>query len=618
MQNTPTPKTLRASSFSFNASTLCEAFQVQANKRPDSLAIVCGEERLTYGELNRRANQLARVLIKSGLRPGTLAGIFMDRSPRTVIAILGILKAGGAYVPIDPVYPDERALWMLTDSASVAVVTESSLSPRLNGYKGQLICLDEDYKSIAEENGETPAVSQSRQSPAYAIYTSGSTGQPKGVLVTHHNVLRLFESTQHWFRFTQNDVWSLFHSFAFDFSVWELWGGLLYGGTVVVVPYLTARDPSAFYELLAREEVSVLSQTPSAFRQLMWAEEKASAKYPGLRYVIFGGEALELQSLRPWFDSHKNSATQLVNMYGITETTVHVTYRVITPQDLDENRGSVIGEPIPDLTIHLLDERGNEVPAGTAGEIYVGGEGVALGYLNRPDLTSQKFVKDCFTKQAGARLYRSGDLARRLPGGDLEYLGRIDQQVKIHGFRIELGEIESVLNLHPSVRECAVICDDSAGDKRLLAYVVPRGKTPSFNELRDFAAKRLPAYMLPRRVIMLDEIPLTVNGKVNRKALPLPDSRRHLSATSFCAPTSQAEKALAQIWESVLEVSQVGINDNFFELGGDSIRSIQVLARAEAQGLKISLQTIFSHPTIAGILANLNSESEDQVERYEP
>ena len=602
-----------AQSFIFPAPTLHETFEIQALTRPDSLAIVYENERLTYGELNRRANQLARTLIKNGLRPGSLAGIFMERSPRTVVAILGILKAGGAYVPIDPVYPDERALWMLTDSASVAVVTEGSLSGRLAGYKGKVISLDESYDSINEESDDPAALRQARQTPAYAIYTSGSTGQPKGVLVTHHNVLRLFESTQQWFQFNQNDVWSLFHSFAFDFSVWELWGGLLYGGTVVVVSYLTARDPSAFYNLLEREEVTVLSQTPSAFRQLMWAEEKAPSKYNGLRYVVFGGEALELQSLRPWFNRHPAQAPQLVNMYGITETTVHVTYRPITPRDLDENRGSVIGEPIPDLTIHLLDEQGKPVRDGIPGEIHVGGEGVALGYLNRPDLTAQKFIKDRFSGDPSARLYRSGDLAKRLPNGDLEYLGRIDHQVKIHGFRIELGEIESVLNLHPSVRESAVICDESTGDKRLLAYVVPRGNAPSFNELRDFAAKRLPAYMLPRRVILLEEIPLTVNGKLNHKALPLPDTRRPFSETSFCAPSTAAEKILAQIWETVLGVSQVGINDNFFELGGDSIRSIQVLARAEALGLKISLQTIFSHPTIAGILANLNTETEDQA-----
>ncbi|MGZ8938683.1 MAG: amino acid adenylation domain-containing protein, partial [Limisphaerales bacterium] len=613
-----TTQVSHAQSYIFPAPTLHETFELQAAQRPDSLAIVYESERLTYGELNRKANQLAHLLIHSGLRPGALAGIFMERSPRTVVAVLAILKAGGAYVPIDPVYPDERALWMLTDSASVAVVTESELAPRLKGYKGKVVALDQGYDCTAGGREENPRVAQVRQTPAYAIYTSGSTGQPKGVSVTHHNVLRLFESTQHWFHFNQNDVWSLFHSFAFDFSVWELWGGLLYGGTVVVVPYLTARDPSGFYDLLEREEVTVLSQTPSAFRQLMWAEEKANAKYAGLRYVVFGGEALELQSLRPWFNRHPANAPQLVNMYGITETTVHVTYRVITPKDLDENRGSVIGEPIPDLTIHLLDEQGKEVRPGTAGEIYVGGEGVALGYLNRPELTMQRFVKDPFRNQAGARLYRSGDLAKRLPNGDLEYLGRIDHQVKIHGFRIELGEIESVINLHPAVRESAVICDESTGDKRLLAYVVAREKAPSFNELRDFAAKRLPAYMLPRRVILLEEIPLTVNGKVNRKALPLPDTQRPLLETSFSAPSSAEEKILAKIWEQVLEVNQVGINDNFFELGGDSIRSIQVLARAEAHGLKISLQTIFSHPTIAGLLDNLNSESEDELHGLKP
>ena len=308
---------------------------------------------------------------------------------------------------------------------------------------------------------------------AYVIYTSGSTGKPKGVLVTHANVTRLFSATDPWFAFGPHDVWTLFHSYAFDFSVWELWGALLYGGRLVIVPYWVSRDPAAFRKLLVDERVTILNQTPSAFRQLIQADlAEAPAPY-ALREIIFGGEALELQSLKPWIERYGDAKPRLVNMYGITETTVHVTYRPITRADVEAGRGSVIGRPIPDLYIRLLDERGEPVPVGVPGEIWVGGAGVANGYLNRPELTAQRFVTDPFDPSRSARLYRAGDLARRLPDGDLEFLGRIDAQVKIRGFRIELGEIEAALNAHPMVRQSAVITREARpGDMRLVAYIV--------------------------------------------------------------------------------------------------------------------------------------------------
>jgi amino acid adenylation domain-containing protein len=601
------------------ARSIAELVAEQARQRPDALAVVCGEDRLTYRELNARSNQVAALLRSKGAGREKLVGVLMDRTERTVIAILGILKAGAAYLPVDLAYPEDRVAFMLKDSAAVAVITEQQHLPRLGGFDGQIVSLDESLDTLdGQETADvTPGVE--RSDAAYVIYTSGSTGQPKGVTVTQHNVLRLFSATDHWFGFNEHDVWTVFHSFAFDFSVWELWGALTYGGTAVVVPYLTARSPAAFYELLARDRVTVLNQTPSAFRQLIWAEENAPRRAElALRFVVFGGEALELQSLRPWYERHAADAPLLVNMYGITETTVHVTYRPIWPRDLEGNAGSVIGEPIPDLTIHLLDENGRPVPDGTAGEIFVGGEGVARGYLNRPELSAQRFIADKFGGGRGGRLYRSGDLARRLPNGDLEYLGRIDTQVKIHGFRIELGEIESVLNTHPAVRESVVICDESTGDKRLVAYVVPRGDLPGMNELREFANRRLPAYMLPARVIAIDRMPLTVNGKVDRRALPAPDASRPKLGSEYAAPSTEAEQALAAIWQQVLGVDRVGVKDNFFELGGDSIRSIQVLARAQERGIRFSLPTLFKHPTIAGILANQSDEPDDRIDRALP
>jgi amino acid adenylation domain-containing protein len=428
--------------------------------------------------------------------------------------------------------------------------------------------------------------------------------------------LRLLEQTAPWYGFDADDVWPLFHSYAFDVSVWELWGSLLYGGRLVIVPYLASRSPSDFYQLLAREKVTVLNQTPSAFRQLIWAEGKAERRLAlNLRYVICAGEALELQSLKPWFDRHGDKRPVVVNMYGITETTVHSTYRPITMKDLTSGAGSVIGVPIPDLQIYLFDDQLNPVPPGVAGEIYVGGDGVARGYLKRDDLTSQRFLPDPFSSKPGARMYRSGDLARRSERGELEYLGRMDHQVKIRGFRVELGEIESALNRHPAIRESVVLArEEGEGDKRLAAYIVPTGAAPSVTELREHLGKIIPEYMIPARFIVLTALPLTTNGKVDRRALPAPDDARPALDGKFTPPRNEAEKKLAGIWSQVLGVAQVGVLDNFFELGGDSIRSIAIISRAQEQGLKLSLQQMFQHPTVAG-MASCAVSAEQAVEK---
>jgi amino acid adenylation domain-containing protein len=586
----------------------------QAAIRPKSIAVICDSERLTYRELNCRANQLARLLCEKGVGPESIVGLYAERSVQTVVAILAILKAGGSYLPIDLAYPQDRIEFMLEDAKTKLLVTESRLRTKLTTYHGQAILLDSDWTAGADLSDENLSVSQRASNAAYVIYTSGSTGKPKGVVVTHHNVMRLFSATDAWYQFDENDVWALFHSFAFDFSVWELWGALFYGGRVIVVPYLVARAPEAFYELISKERVTVLNQTPSAFRQLVWAEESAAEKKGlSLRYVIFGGEALELQSLRPWFTRHGDEMPELINMYGITETTVHVTYRPIKLRDVEEGLGSVIGEPIPDLTLHLLDEDLKEVAVGTPGEICVGGAGVARGYLGRPELTAQKFIADPFAVDPDARLYRSGDLAQYLPNGELEYLGRIDHQVKIRGFRIELGEIETGINSHPAVRESAVICDGSSTEKRLIAYIVYKNEELSVEQLRQYLGTRMPNYMVPARFVTMQVLPLTVNGKVDRKALPVPENTRSGLKTKFAAPTSAEEQKLASIWQEVLEIAEVGVHDNFFELGGDSIRSIQVLAKAQKQGLHFSLQKLFQQPTIAELVKNLDAAPEDEL-----
>ena len=439
---------------------LHELFEEQVQRTPDQVALVLEDERLTYSELNARASRLAQHLCERGVGPETLVGIFMERSIEMVVAILGILKAGGAYVPLDPSYPRER-LRFITDDAKLAVILTTDDTDQSRGSNPDVIRRFDRCHPCH---------------PAYVIYTSGSTGTPKGVVVTHANVVRLFTATRKWFNFDANDVWTLFHSYAFDFSVWELWGALLHGGRLVIVPYLVSRQPEAFYQLLLKERVTVLNQTPSAFRQLMQAEQSswpnASEAPPlALRFVIFGGEALELQSLGPWFARHGDEQPLLVNMYGITETTVHVTYRPIRESDLLTATGSVIGERIPDLQIYVLDAARKPVPVGVPGELYVGGAGLARGYLQRAALTAERFVLHAWGSE-GARLYRTGDRGRYLPNGELEYLGRVDRQVKVRGFRIELGEIEAILAQHNGVSESVVVARDDDGETRLVAYVV--------------------------------------------------------------------------------------------------------------------------------------------------
>ena len=422
-----------------------QLFEEQVERTPDYVAVVFEDQKLTYRELNARANQLAHYLQKLGVGPEVLVGICVERSPLMVIGLLGILKAGGAYVPLDPTYPKERLTFMLQDSQVSILLTQKHLVEQFTEGEVQLISLDSEREAIAQEREDNPVSEVTDENIAYVIYTSGSTGQPKGVLVSHYNVVRLFEATKSWFNFNESDVWTLFHSYAFDFSVWELWGALFYGGRLVVVPYWVSRSPDAFYNLLGKEQVTVLNQTPSAFRQLIWAEESADVTKEDhlchLRLVIFGGEALQLESLKSWFESHGDERPQLVNMYGITETTVHVTYHPLTLADVNEAKGSVIGIPIPDLQVYVLDRYQQPVPIGVPGEMYIGGAGLSRGYLGRPELTTERFIPNPFSDKPEAYLYKSGDLARYLSNGDLEYLGRIDYQVKIRGFRIELGEL---------------------------------------------------------------------------------------------------------------------------------------------------------------------------------
>ncbi|BAZ03055.1 amino acid adenylation domain-containing protein (plasmid) [Tolypothrix tenuis PCC 7101] len=586
--------------------TLREIFAEVVSKYPEQIALTFEQENFTYQELDENSNRIARYLQKQGITTDKRVVICLERSPELIIAMLGVVKAGGVYVPIDPAYPRERIEFTISDCEAELILTTTAISSQLP-ESSHKICLDAADAPYLNES--TEALTIENLDPdfgAYIIYTSGSTGKPKGVLVTQHNVTRLFRSTQHWFAFNQQDVWTFFHSFAFDFSVWEIWGALLYGGRLVIVPYCVSRDPQTFLQLLQDEKVTVLNQTPSAFAQLLACRD-INCNFSRLRYIIFGGEALNLPSLRPWFERYGEQQTRLVNMYGITETTVHVTYRPINQEDIDNPSGSLIGQPIPDLQLYILDADGNPLPTGVIGEMYVGGAGVARGYLNRPELTAERFVQDYFadiTAKSASRLYRTGDLGRFLPNGDLEYLGRIDDQVKIRGFRIEIGEIETAISQVPQVQEAIVLVDvdTETHQKRLIAYIVcTPGQQPTIETLRNYLQQQLPDYMVPSQIVYLDKFPLTPNGKLDKKALPKPEIQRENLEVAFVPSATETEEILAKIWQQVLEVNQVGRFDNYFVLGGDSIRSIRVVSLAQAQGLNLKLEQIFAHPVLSDL-----------------
>src|SRR6185312_7110974 len=592
---------------------LHQLFEEQVERAPEQIALVFAEEQITYRELNRRANQVAHYLRGKGVRAEVLVGLMLERSIEMVVCVLGILKAGAAYLPLDPEYPGERLSYMLADADVKVLISEQELVKSLPEQRvAEVVCLDLAREAIGEQDSGNVESGVLADNPAYVIYTSGSSGKPKGVLVSHHNVTRLFAATSGQFEFRAEDVWTLFHSYAFDFSVWEIWGALLHGGRLVVVPQWMSRTPAAFVELLREAGVTVLNQTPSAFRQLLAVEE--SGGKPGelaLRLVIFGGEALDTKSLAGWYERQGVEQVRLVNMYGITETTVHVTSGDVDQGQLGRPGASNIGKPLDDLQVYVLDEHLGLTPLGISGEMYVGGAGLARGYLNRADLTAERFIPHPFSRKSGARLYRTGDVARYLRDGNLEFLGRIDHQVKLRGYRIELGEVEAALRQHGKVREAVVsLGEDAAGEKRLAAYIVSEAQPPAtVSELRDFLRAKLPAHMIPGAFVLLDELPLTANGKVDRQALPVPEQKRPELAEAYEAPRTAVEEIVAGIWAQVLGVERVGRNDNFFELGGHSLLATQVISRVrQACGVEVGLRRIFESATVAGLAESVEEE----------
>ncbi|MGQ9003774.1 non-ribosomal peptide synthetase DhbF [Bacillus subtilis] len=596
---------------------LPEQFEKQAALRPDAIAVVYENQALNYAELNERANRLARMLISEGVGPEQFVALALPRSLEMAVGLLAVLKAGAAYLPLDPDYPADRIAFMLKDAQPAFIMTNTKAADHIPPVENvPKIVLDDP--ELAEKLNTYPAENpknKDRTQPlsplntAYVIYTSGSTGVPKGVMIPHQNVTRLFAATEHWFRFSSDDIWTMFHSYAFDFSVWEIWGPLLYGGRLVIVPHHVSRSPEAFLRLLVKEGVTVLNQTPSAFYQFMQAEREQPdlGQALSLRYVIFGGEALELSRLEDWYNRHPENRPQLINMYGITETTVHVSYIELDRSMAALRANSLIGCGIPDLGVYVLDERLQPVPPGVAGELYVSGAGLARGYLGRPGLTSERFIADPFGPP-GTRMYRTGDVARLRADGSLDYVGRADHQVKIRGFRIELGEIEAALVQHPQLEDAAVIVrEDQPGDKRLAAYVIPSEETFDTAELRKYAAERLPDYMVPAAFVTMKELPLTPNGKLDRKALPAPD---FAAAVTGRGPRTPQEEILCDLFMEVLHLPRVGIDDRFFDLGGHSLLAVQLMSRIrEALGVELSIGNLFEAPTVAGLAERLEMGS---------
>ncbi|MDO4237033.1 non-ribosomal peptide synthetase, partial [Pseudomonas sp.] len=576
--------------------------EAHAAARPDAIAVRFEQRCLTYRELNERANQVAHALLAQGVCPDARVAICVERGPQMIIGLLGILKAGAGYVPIDPAYPQERIAYTLGDSAPVVVLVQAD-TRHLVGNLAQI-----DLDALHQQATVNPCLHLSPANLAYVIYTSGSTGQPKGVMIEHRQVARLFSATQHWFGFNQHDVWALFHSFAFDFSVWEIWGALMHGGQLLIVPQLVSRSPDECYALLCEASVSILNQTPSAFRQLIAAQGNSDQAH-SLRQVIFGGEALEPGMLKPWYARAVNAGTQLVNMYGITETTVHVTYRALEAADAQLVGVSPIGVRIPDLQLYILDAQREPLPFGVVGELYVGGAGVARGYLNRDALNAERFLHDPAT---GLRMYKTGDLGRLSADGSVEYLGRNDDQVKIRGFRIELGEIQAHLATADGVRDAVVIArEDTPGDKRLVAYVIADG-APTAAALRDHLLLSLADYMVPAAFVLLERFPLTTNGKLDRKALPAPDTDA-LARRGYAPPQGAVETTIATLWQDLLKVDRVGREDNFFELGGHSLLAVKLIERMRQVELSADVRVLFGQPTLAALAAAVGGHHEVQV-----
>lgn len=585
---------------------------------PDATALHAGAETLTYGELNRRANQLANYLISLGVGSGreeSIVALCLDRSLMGTVCALGILKAGAAYLPLDPSYPVERLTFMLSDARPRVLITKSELAAQLSGGPWQVIAIDRDEPRLAEERTDSPNQNITPEQLAYVIYTSGSTGRPKGVEITHGSLMNLVAWHQSAFEITRDDRASLLAGVGFDAAVWETWPYLATGASLHLPDETTRLSPEALRDWLVAEEIT------TSFLPTTLAERVMTLDWPtntSLRTLLTGAETLHQ------FPSEE-LPFRVVNNYGPTECTVVATSGPV-PQDVFSNSLPTIGRPIANTQVYILDENLQPVPVHVAGEIYVGGAGVARGYLNRPELTAEKFVRNPFSNDPSARLYRTGDLARYLANGEIAYLGRIDEQLKILGNRIEPNEIVTVLDRHASVAASRVVArQDACCEKHLVAYVVPNpGTEPAAGDLRSFLEKELPHYMVPSVFVQLESFPLTPNGKVDRAALPMPTSENTLRDEVFTAARTPVEQRLAVMLSSLLGLEQVSVNDNFFMLGGHSLLGTQLISQIRgAFGVDLALRTLFESPTIEQlaaeverlVMAQIEAMTEDEVEK---
>jgi amino acid adenylation domain-containing protein len=588
--------------------TIDDLFETQVERTPNAVAVKSGDRQLTYVELNIRANQLARHLRRLGVGPEVRVGVCVERSLEMIVGLLGILKAGGAYVPLEPAYPPERISFILDDSRALLLLTQQRFSQSLRATNVQTICLDRDWPEIARESGENPAggaVAERTENSAHLIYTSGSTGQPKGVLSAHRASVNRFAWMWGRYPFAAGEVCCQKTALSFVDSIWEIFGPLLQGVPLVIIPDEIVKDPQLFVAALAANKVTRLVLVPSLLRVILELGEDLARQLSDLRYCVCSGETLPVELAKIF--RAKIPGTKLINLYGSSEVAADVTcYEV---NNVDGLSTIPIGRPIANTEVYILDANLVLAPLGVPGEIYVGGDGLARGYLNRAELTAEKFVAHPFGCLAGARLFRTGDSGRYLPDGNIEYRGRRDTQVKVRGFRIELGEIEAQLASHTQVHQAVVIArDDERGDKQLVAYVVAAGEAPANNELRAHLRRKLPDHMIPAAFVLLETLPLTASGKVNRLALPAPDRDHLVAGDAFVAPRTQTEEILASVWADVLDTADVGVNDDFFALGGHSLLLARIAARIrETFQLELPLRALFEAPTVAALAERIET-----------
>lgn len=577
-------------------------------RQPDAIAISYGAEQITYCELNTRANQLAHYLRRRGVGPDVRVGVLVDRSVELIVALLAILKAGGTYVPLDGSYPAQRLRFMLEDAGVTLMLTKHEQPEVLT--EGEVVYLDHGWEQFESESHENPSIVTSAGDLAYVMYTSGSTGQPKGVGVPHRAINRLVRNTNY-VQLDESDRIAQVSNVSFDAATFEIWGALQHGAQLVGIDKETMLSPVEFKRALAEQNISAMFLTTALFNQIA---QSLPETFAPLRYLLVGGEALDPPSIRRVVERGK--PRHLLNGYGPTESTTFATWYEV--QHVEANARTIpIGKPLSNTETWVLDQHMQLAPVGVTGELYIGGDGLARDYLRRPELTAEKFVPHPYSTEPGARLYRTGDLVRYLSDGNIEFLKRVDQQVKLRGFRIELGEIEAALQEHPAVRESIVIArEEVPGDKQIVAYVV---RDPDFQstteELRNWLRTRLPAYMMPSSFVVLNELPLNANGKVDRRALPAPDSAQYTTEETFIAPRTPEEKTIAEIWAEVFDGRSINVEANFFELGGHSLLATRVISRIrEKCGVELPLRLLFDSPTIAALASHLAAAQTSQTE----